>query len=101
MRATAIETPTAGRLIRLSVADLPTDDRDSPTRTVWINPGQVETVIEHVTWNELEPILWLEITLASGTVLYNLVGPAAVNDLPTATATAIERLSRRDPAASD
>ena len=92
MRPAPTATPTAGRFIRLSIADFPTDDCDSPTRMVWINPSQIETVIEHVTWNELEPVLWLEITLASGIVLYNLVGTAAVDDLATATATAIERL---------
>lgn len=78
--------------MRLSVADLPTDDRTSSTRTVWVNPGQIETVVEYFTWNELEPLLWLEITLASGTVLYDLVGPVALGDIATAVQCAIARL---------
>jgi len=79
-------------LLKLAVADLPDDDRNSPTRTVWVNALQIETVVEYVTWNELDPLLWLELTLASGTVLYNLVGPVEPADLAAAAEHAIEHL---------
>ncbi|GAA4754963.1 hypothetical protein GCM10025783_30100 [Amnibacterium soli] len=79
-------------LLKLAVADLPNDDRDSPTRTVWVNPLQIETVVEYVTWNELDPLLWLELTLASGAVLYNLVGPVAPTELMAAAEHAVEHL---------
>jgi hypothetical protein len=80
------------RLLKLAVADLPTDDCDSPTRTVWVNPLQIETVIEYVTWNELDPLLWLELNLASGAVLYAFVGPVPPTDLAAAAEYAIAHL---------
>ena len=80
------------RLLKLEVADLPLDDRDAPTRTVWINPSQIETMVEYVTWDELDPILWLELTLASGTVHYSRVGPVAATALEGVTERAIEEL---------
>ena len=80
------------RLLKLTVADLPTDDRDSPTRTVWVNPSQIETVVEYVTWNELDPLLWLELTLASGALLYAFIGPVPSADVAAAAEHAIARL---------
>jgi hypothetical protein len=79
-------------LLRLAVADLPADDRDSPTRTVWVNPLQIETVVEYVTWNELKPLLWLELTLASGALLYAFVGSVQPADLAAAAEHAIAHL---------
>ena len=79
-------------LLKLAIADLPSDDRDSPTRSVWVNPLQIETVVEYITWNELDPVLWLELTLASGAVLYNLIGPVPPTDLIPGTEHAIEHL---------
>lgn len=80
------------RLVKLEVADLPLDDRDAPTRTVWVNPSQIESVVEYVTWHELDPILWLELTLASGIVQYSRVGPVAATGLEAATERAVKEL---------
>jgi hypothetical protein len=80
---------------------LPLDDRDAPTRTVWINPSQIETVVEYLTWHELDPILWLELTLASGTVHYSRVGPVVATALEGATERAVEELLPTSQAAAE
>lgn len=79
-------------MLRVAVADLPTDDCDTPTRMEWLNPAHVESAVGYVTWRQLEAVLWLELTLSSGVVRHVQVGPAPTDDIESATEEAISRL---------
>ena len=78
--------------MKVAVADLPTDDCDTSTRVEWLNPSHVESAVGYVTWQQLEAVLWLELTFSSGVVRHVLVGPAPTNDVEAATEEAISRL---------
>lgn len=80
------------RLLKLTVTDLPADDRDVPTHPEWTNPRHIETAVPYVTWHHHDPVLWLELTLSSGVVRYHLVGPVDTADIDGETERALERL---------
>lgn len=77
-------------LLKLTLADLPVDDRAAPTRTGWVNTDHIETATSHVTWHELDPVLWLEIVMTSGAVHFVLIGPVPATDLDTAADHAVD-----------
>ena len=83
-------------LLKLTVADLPLDDHDPVTRTSWINTDHIETATGHITWHELDPVLWLELAMTSGAIHYALVGPLAITDIAVAADHAINQMLRND-----
>jgi hypothetical protein len=77
-------------LLKLTFADLPVDDRDAATRTGWVNTDHIETAAGHVTWQELDPVLWLELAMISGAVHFVLIGPVQATDLDSAADRAVD-----------
>ena len=52
-------------------------------------------LVVHVPWHELNPVLWLELTHSSGTVLYSRTGPVPPAEVAAVAERAIITTSTR------